>query len=347
MKGRLRSAAVVCALTLFGPVFSADAAPLNLTQGYPDINASSNLTATYVACTDTFCVGGCVVQYAPCATEFALGIGSLTLTADIDETGQLITTGSTLTIFGAVLGYNWVLPNPPVPEDLITADLTDFGFTGSGDSTVFEFLGDVTGGYFASDFGSRVGVIFRPQTTDYDGSFDTDFSVSGTSTLDAFTGPPSNDPPIADADGSYDAYPPGHPSRTTGEVDGKVFVNDWWRLVGEDEWYVTLDGSGSTDSDGTIVSWEWDLDGDSVTDFTGETVDVSRSDLGLLGWTDYQTREITLTVTDNGGLTDDDTTNLTMIPEPATLVLLGCGGVLVAMRTRRRKTAVPIHARHA
>lgn len=65
---------------------------------------------------------------------------------------------------------------------------------------------------------------------------------------------------------------------------------------------VTLDGSGSYDSDGTIVSWVWtDNLGNPILD--GEIVTVSLS-VGI--------HTITLTVTDNDGLTDTDDVIITV-----------------------------------
>ncbi|UCH94401.1 MAG: PKD domain-containing protein [Candidatus Aminicenantes bacterium] len=67
---------------------------------------------------------------------------------------------------------------------------------------------------------------------------------------------------------------------------------------------VTFDGSGSYDPDGTITSYEWDF-GDGNTD-TGMIVIHTYSSAG--------TYTATLTVTDNGGLTDDDTAIITVNP---------------------------------
>jgi len=65
---------------------------------------------------------------------------------------------------------------------------------------------------------------------------------------------------------------------------------------------VSFDGSGSTDPDGTIVLYEWTF-GDSETD-NGETVEHS--------YDAVDTYVVELTVTDDGGLTDTDTTTATI-----------------------------------
>ena len=58
---------------------------------------------------------------------------------------------------------------------------------------------------------------------------------------------------------------------------------------------ITLNASASADPDGSIISWAWDLNADGVADASGEVVDVSFATAGQ--------QEITLTVTDNEGLT--------------------------------------------
>lgn len=90
-----------------------------------------------------------------------------------------------------------------------------------------------------------------------------------------FTSPVSNLPPVADAGGPY-----------TGNVGSEV----------------SFDGSGSTDHDGTIVLYEWDF-GDSE---TGVGVNANHI------YTVASTYTVVLTVTDDGGLTDIDTTVATI-----------------------------------
>ena len=84
--------------------------------------------------------------------------------------------------------------------------------------------------------------------------------------------------PIADANGPYTGF------------------------VGES---ITFDGTGSYDLDGTIVSYEWDLDDDGdFDDATGPTP--------LKTWYAPYSGNISLKVTDDDGATDIDTTTLTM-----------------------------------
>lgn len=94
----------------------------------------------------------------------------------------------------------------------------------------------------------------------------------------------SNIPPIADAGGPYDA------------------------MRGKGQAVVTFDGSGSTDSDGIIVSYEWDFGDNSATE-SGETV--------THGYTSVGSYVATLTVTDDCGAIGQDTADVTIVgPTP-------------------------------
>ena len=90
----------------------------------------------------------------------------------------------------------------------------------------------------------------------------------------------SKSPPTADANGPY----------TTDE--------------GTD---VTLDGTGSTDPDDDIVSYAWDLDGDGACD---DVANDSTPDFTAVGQDGVTT--VKLCVTDALGLTDEDTTTVTV-----------------------------------
>lgn len=73
---------------------------------------------------------------------------------------------------------------------------------------------------------------------------------------------------------------------------------------------IIFDGSGSTDPDGTIVNYKWDF-GDESVEKTGKTVTHT--------YTTADTYTVTLTVTDNGGLTDEDTAKIIVMEEPSEL----------------------------
>jgi len=61
----------------------------------------------------------------------------------------------------------------------------------------------------------------------------------------------------------------------------------------------TLDASGSSDSDGSISKYEWDVDGDGTYEKTGETVTHSYGSLGM--------QEVTLRVTDDSDKSSSET----------------------------------------
>lgn len=71
---------------------------------------------------------------------------------------------------------------------------------------------------------------------------------------------------------------------------------------------VSFDGSGSSDSDGSIVAYRWDFNDDGAPDETGETVTTSFSDAGP--------KEVTLTVEDNDGATDSASETVTVNDPP-------------------------------
>jgi hypothetical protein len=73
---------------------------------------------------------------------------------------------------------------------------------------------------------------------------------------------------------------------------------------------VTLDGSGSADSDGTIQSYVWSEGGTQIATGLNPTVTLAVGQ-----------HTITLTVTDDGGLTDTDTVTITVDSAPTTYTL--------------------------
>jgi LPXTG-motif cell wall-anchored protein len=78
---------------------------------------------------------------------------------------------------------------------------------------------------------------------------------------------------------------------------------------------VTVSGTDSTDPDGSIVSYEWDLDGDGLFERTGPTIDVSLRDQGEV--------TVTLRVTDDDGASDVTTRTITFTDVPPLIVLDG------------------------
>jgi LysM repeat protein len=83
-------------------------------------------------------------------------------------------------------------------------------------------------------------------------------------------------------------------------------------MMGKGQAFVTLDGSGSSDADGTITTYEWDF-GDGEQD-NGQSVTHGYNSTGVF--------EVTLTVTDNCGDTGEDRVQITVTgptpPAPGT-----------------------------
>jgi hypothetical protein len=72
---------------------------------------------------------------------------------------------------------------------------------------------------------------------------------------------------------------------------------------------VTFDASGSSDSDGSVASYEWDVDGDGQTDATGQQVTHAFDAAG-----DYP---VTLNVTDDDGANDSTTQTVSVAEAPS------------------------------
>ncbi|MDA7977596.1 MAG: PEP-CTERM sorting domain-containing protein [Pirellulales bacterium] len=106
-----------------------------------------------------------------------------------------------------------------------------------------------------------------------------------------------------------------------------------------------LDGSASADPDvalgDSIVSWEWDVDGDGTYDVTGETTTVDWATLLGIGVLADNTYNLALRTTDELGAQHVQTTLFTVnpVPEPATCVIwaLAGGSCGLAGWRRRRK----------
>ncbi len=160
-------------------------------------------------------------------------------------------------------------------------------------------------------------------------------------------------PGTVPGDGHYEATPVAEREPADSELIGdKVFINDWWREKTDSAWYVTLDGALSGDAEegtplpdtGTNYHWELFadvLDGALALEDWGQTVDWSLDTLlGLPGIDEYGTYALRLTVTDSEALANDPADpgavgELTILPEPGTMVLLGLGGLLTVLRRRR------------
>lgn len=257
------------------PVADANG-PYAGTVGVPvvfDGSGSSDSDGTIVAYDWDFGDGSTGTGVSPSHTYASDGTFSVTLT--VTDDGSLTDTASTTATIGPV-------PNvPPVanadgPYSGTVGVAVLFDGTGSSDS-------DGTIVAYDWDFGDgSTGTGVSPSHTyASDGTFAVtlmvtdDDGATGTDTTSALIGTVPNEPPVADANGPY---------------------------VGTVGVAVLFDGSGSSDSDGTIAAYDWDFGDGSVG--TGVTPSHAYATDG--------TFNVTLTVTDDGGLADSDSTTATI-----------------------------------
>lgn len=96
-----------------------------------------------------------------------------------------------------------------------------------------------------------------------------------------------------------------------------------------------LDGTGTIDPQGQVASYVWEILG-HVVDPSSATTPVTWADLAAFGITGAGSYPVLLRVLDASRVElDTDETWLIVVPEPATLVVLGVG--LAAMGVRRRR----------
>jgi hypothetical protein len=185
---------VAAALLSFALVcLPAQATPLNLTVGTPDIMADF-IAVNYVAgaAGNNFTASGWAETLdfdgiAP--PDYNIGEPQgYDIVAHVTTAG--VATGGTLTITGTVNSGSPNGSNDPLSSDLgsplLTGTLTAMGYPVSG-SGELEFLFTVTGGAAAPLFGSQVGV--KLNESGYVGLWTADFSNSGEGVTDNFAVP--------------------------------------------------------------------------------------------------------------------------------------------------------------
>jgi hypothetical protein len=105
---------------------------------------------------------------------------------------------------------------------------------------------------------------------------------------------------------------------------------------------INLAGSTGTGSYGTVTTWAWDLDNNGSYETSGQTTNITYNYLvNTLGLSpDGVARAIGLKVTNDVSLTSTAAGTLSITPEPATMALMGLGGLCMGLaRMRGRKRA--------
>ena len=154
---RFARAAVLGAVTCLSLIFAAgraEAAPLGLTPGSPDITATVDISYTDGVLTATLSSG--VGNYYP--GGFNITNLSYSLSANVSSAG--VFSGGTVSISGAVASLG------VVQSTLMTGNLTDFGL--DAEMGVFEFLFDTTSSQPALDLGPTGGIILSSFLSDVD-----------------------------------------------------------------------------------------------------------------------------------------------------------------------------------
>ena len=264
-----------------------------------DGSGSSDSNGTIASWLWTDDLGDTIPDGEITTATLSVGIHTITLTVT-DDDGLTNTDTVTVTIEP--------FPNqPPVANagsGQTVMDADDNGseqvtLDGSGsadsDGTIQSYVWSKGGTQIATGLNPNITLSIGQHTialtvTDDDGATDTD-------TVTITIEPYPNQPPVAYAGGPY-----------------TIHIGDT----------LTLNASGSTDDNNNIVSYIWDMDDNNSfeTDAGSQAVfDVNYACLQSLGLLVNNTYNIHLKVTDSEGLSNVNDTTLTIIPEPATLLL--------------------------
>lgn len=165
------AAAVLGTVWLYGA--PALAAPLNLTQQFPDIQVS-DLDINHDAGTGSFTAA------ATSGDLFSFSADGSSSTEHFDWTYSL---DASLDTTGALNSGSLAIQDGSNNTQL-TGNLSAFGYLNDpeGNSDVFEFQFDVTGGALDNDFGTLGGIIIVTKNdSNFDGNFGSSFSATSQS----------------------------------------------------------------------------------------------------------------------------------------------------------------------
>ncbi|RJQ30859.1 MAG: PKD domain-containing protein [Actinobacteria bacterium] len=165
----------------------------------------------------------------------------------------------------------------------------------------------------ATDVSADIATLYYYWDFNWDHTFEGDPSGIGLTTINHTYTQPSADPEwdyvvvvkVVDKDGGY-TYGYKWPVVIENPPNNAPTAEAGGPYSGNEGQAITLDGSASSDSDtgDSIVSYEWDINGDGTTDYTGANPSVTFDDNG-----DYT---VSLKVTDTQGATDTDTATVTV-----------------------------------
>jgi PKD repeat protein len=234
-----------------------------------DGSGSSDPDGTIVSYDWDFGDGNTVTGMNPTHTYAASGTYTVTLTVT-DDAGATDTASTTANISAPANQPPVADPNGPYSGDVGVPVPFDGSGSSDPDGTIVSYDWDFGDGNTGTGMNPThtyaASGIYTVTLTVTD-----DAGATDTATTRANISAPANQPPVADPNGPY---------------SGDVGVP------------VPFDGSGSSDPDGTIVSYDWDFgDGNTV---TGMNPTHTYAATG--------TYTVTLTVTDDGGATDTAST---------------------------------------